>query len=427
MIKTFFKNLPVILLAAAVAITFSYVVSSLEEGPITRKIEIKVEDILLVVLGVIWIANILIAGKKKLPKPPLFFPIIVWLSVGFFGLLTNWLSMNIGARGFFFFLKEVEFFFLYFYLFYHIKSISSAKLIIKIWIFLGLINMGWVVYQAVRGIVGYYGPGAIGEESGSFPSGGFFLILFIFLFNILLFYYFNLSISKIKKTLVAAFTVAPAFGLFATGSRTAAAGFFFALFLTFLLYFLKRKKKIQVFLVIIIFLAVIIFSYFFIFPKFGAAERAVSFLEGISIQLDPGSYSGRSIIWKENLKGFFKEPLFLFFGMGKSVYIVYGESHNQFVRNFIETGIIGSLVFFSLIFAIIKMAFYGFSIKKEPLMVGLSSGLFVATLTMLLISLVSEPFIIVKIAETYWFFAALTMAVLTIGGSTATLENEKKY
>jgi len=65
-----------------------------------------------------------------------------------------------------------------------------------------------------------------------------------------------------------------------------------------------------------------------------------------------------------------------------------------------------------LIFVIIKKSFKGFLSKKNPFIIGLSSGLFVATLTMLLISIPAEAFIVVKIAETYWFFAAITMAVL---------------
>ncbi len=413
MIKNFFKNLPIILLAVAVAITFSFSAGKIKEA-YTRIIEIKIEDILLLILGLIWIANILISRKKRFQKPPLFFPILVWLSVGLFSLLTNWIFKNIGLyMGFFYFLKEVEFFFLYFYLFYHIKNINSAKLVIKIWIFLGLVNMGWIVYQLLMGIVGYYGPGAIGEEAGAFPSGSFFLIMFIFFFNVLLFYYFSLKISNLKKTILAIFTIAPVFGLFATGSRTAAAGFFFAILMTFLLYFFKEKKKIKPVLIIISILIIGILSYFFIFPKLGAAERAINFLEGISVQFDVESYSGRSIIWKENIEGFLKKPLFIFFGMGKSVFLAYGESHNQYVKNLIETGIIGSLAFLFLVFIIIKKSLWQFLLNRDPFVIGLASGLFITTLTMLLISLVGEPFTIVKSAETYWFFTALTMTVFS--------------
>jgi len=359
-----------------------------------------------------WIANLLISGRKKIEKPPLFFPILAWLGIGLFSLLTNWLFMNIEiSRGFFYFLKEIEFFFLYFYLFYHLKNIDSAKFIIKIWIFLGLVNVGWVIYQLCKGIIGYYGPGAIGEPEGPFPSGGFFLIIFIFLFNILLYYYFKLNISKLKKAILLAFTVSLTLGVFASGSRASGIGLLFAGFLTILFYFLKEKKKLKVFFITI--LVFIIFATVFIFflTKIPAAKRLIG-LEAFFWELSAKDSSTRFSIWKTQTLEAFKHPLFLFFGYGKSAALVYEESHSQYVRNLVETGFIGSIVFLFLIFVIIKKSFKGFLFKKNPFIIGLSSGLFVATLTMLLISIPAEAFIVVKIAETYWFFAAITMAVL---------------
>ncbi|GAG47290.1 unnamed protein product, partial [marine sediment metagenome] len=193
--KKWFKILPLILLTSAIALSPSF---SAGEIAGRRVIEIRIEDILIVILGLAWIANFLILKKRKLQKPPLLFPILAWLGIGFFSVLTNWIFMNIGfSRGFFYFLKEIEFFFLYFYLFYHIKNLDTAKFIVKLWVFLGVVNVGWVIYQLATGLElgGYdYGPGALSEQ-GSYPSGGFFLILFIFLFNVSLYYFLNLNIS----------------------------------------------------------------------------------------------------------------------------------------------------------------------------------------------------------------------------------------
>jgi len=409
------KILPVFLLATAIALSPSFSAGQIEGG---RVIEIRVEDFLIVILGLVWIANFLISGKKKVEKPPLLFPILAWLGIGFFSVLTNWIFGNIGiSRGFFFFLKEVEFFFLYFYLFYHLRSFDSVKFIIKAWIFLGLINISWIVYQIVSGlrITYYYGPMPF-MEPGPFPAGGFFLIIFIFFLNILLYYYFSLNISKFKKGVVAMAAVSPAVGVFCSGSRASFFGLILALILTFFLYSLK-KGFFKTFLIVIIFS--IFISGILVLSQQPVAERFLN-IEDIFWNLNTENPASRTSIWIYQLSEASERPLFLLFGFGKSVVLLEkkGESHSQYVRNIIETGIIGFLIFLILMFAIIKKSWHEFSKGKDSLLMGLSSGLFIATLAMLFISILAEAFIVVKISEAYWFFAALTMAALSLNKKT---------
>lgn len=412
MIKKIFKHLGVVLLAGAVGLTY---VSFTAGKAGTKAIEIKVEDILLLVLGLIWIANILLAGQRSFKKPPLLFPILAWVGIGLFTVLANWIFMNIGlGKSFFFFLKEIEFFFLYFYLFYHIRSVDSVKFIIKVWIFLGLVNIAWVIYQIVNNITkySYYGPGAIGEGKGPLTSGGFFLLLFLFFFNLLIFHYYKLNISKLKKAVITVFAVSPVLGIFTSGSRTALAGLFFSLIFIGLFYLIKHKKKLKAFLIIILMLIILITSLSFIFDNVRGAKRGMNFYKKIAWELSQDSDVTRFNIWKINTAEFLKQPLFMFFGMGKSVILTYGDSHNQYVRNFIETGIVGFLIFFFLIFIILKKSLQAFLHEKDSFIVGLCAGHFIATLTMLVISLVADAFMLVKLAETYWFFTALTMVTL---------------
>ena len=410
----FFKkeNLSLILLAAAIALSPSFSAGEIEGG---RVIEIRAEDILIVILGLVWIANFLISGRKKVEKPPLFFPILAWLGIGFFSVLTNWIFMNIGfSRGFFYFLKEIEFFFLYFYLFYHLKSLGSVKFIINTWILLGLVNVSWVVYQLIKGIkpgVGAYGPGFLGEPLGPLPSGGFFLILFVFFLNILIYYFLNLNISKFKKGILTVTAISPAIGVFSSGSRAS----FLALILTFLFYSFKKGflKTFLLGFLIIIFISIIFIS--------SPLEKRFLNIEQIFWNLSPENPVSRTSIWISQLSEASKYPLFFLFGLGKSTVLISEESHSQYVRNFIETGIIGSLIFLILIFVIIKKSWQGFSSRKDSLLIGLSSGLLVVTLTLLFISISAEAFLVVKIAEVYWFFAGLTMATLTFS------KNKKNY
>ena len=78
------KNLIfLIILAMAIALFPSFSVGELSNG---KAIEIRIEDILIVVLGLIWIREII---KKKPEKPPLFWPILIWLGIGLISTLTN--------------------------------------------------------------------------------------------------------------------------------------------------------------------------------------------------------------------------------------------------------------------------------------------------------------------------------------------------
>ena len=50
--------------------------------------------------------------------------------------------------------------------------------------------------------------------------------------------------------------------------------------------------------------------------------------------------------------------------------------------------------------------------SKEPLLIGLSSGLLISTIAMLFISIAAEGFLVVKINEIYWFFVSIMIAAL---------------
>jgi len=200
-------------------------------------------------------------------------------------------------------------------------------------------------------------------------------------------------------------------GIYASGSRASFYGLIFALFLTLLFYSI-RKGFLKTFL--IGFFVLIFIISIFLFSQKSLVKRYLS-LEYFLWNLNPENPVSRPGIWISQFSEASERPWFFFFGFGKSVILGgQGESHSQYVRNFVETGIIGSLIFLFLMFIILKKSWQGFSRGKNPLLIGLSSGLFVATLTLLFISISAEAFIVVKISEVYWFFTALTMVALSL-------------
>jgi len=423
--KQIIQNFPVVLLISAIALSPSFSAGTFAGGKI---IELRIEDFLIVILGLIWIANFLISRKEKIEKPPLLFPILIWLSIAFISVLTNLIFSNLLLdRSFFYFFKYVEIFIFYFYIFYHIKSIDSAKFLIKLWIFLGALNVIFVVYQIMfrasgaQGFLatiydgfitkiglraGEYGAGAIGEW-GVFPSGAFFLIIFVFLLNIFLYYFLNQNISIFKKGMLGILMISPALGVFGSASKTNFLALIFTFFLTIFFLFLKKKNFRLIFGTILIF---IFLTTLFVFSlQAPVVERLIP---NLSLEYTIGNYkAGRLDFILPPLKESLEHPFLPFLGFGVG-YVT--EAHNQYVRNFIETGIIGSFAFIFLIWVILRKSFQVYSKSQDSFSVGLAAGLLVATFSMLFFSLATDPFIVVKPASVFWSFAALAMAVFTL-------------
>ncbi len=422
--KNWIKSLSLILLALAIGFSPSFSAGVIEGG---RVLEIRVEDILLIILGLIWISSFLISGKIKIEKPPLFFPILAWVGINFFSVLTNWTFANLSySQGFFFFLKDVEFFFLYFYVFYHIKNYDQIKFIIKTWIFIGLVHIGWILYEITTGarLTYYYGPTPFIEPEGPLPAGGFFLMIFIFFLNIFLFHYLNQRSSKLKKGLLFLVVMSPALGVISSGSRVSFFGFIFALILIFFLYFIKKGISNSFLMVLLIAVFVAGISVL-VFSEIPSLNRLID-PDVLLFELSTKQYSTRLSIWKNQIMKISERPLLLFFGFGKSFLLAGQQSHSQYLKNLVETGIIGSLIFLFLIFVILKKSFEGFRSRKDSLARGLSAGLFVATLTMLLLSIAGEAFMVVKPNEVYWFFAALTMTVFSFSKKEKSKNHAKR-
>jgi len=411
--KDALKILSLIFLAGAIAFSPSFPAGKLADGKV---IEIRIEDILIFILGFLLIVNFLASEKTKTERPPLFFPILAWLSMGFLSVLTNWSfsDLDIG-RGFFYSLKEVQFFIFYFYVFWSIKKIDSAKLLVKVWVIFASINVLYVIYQMIFGSKrGYYGTAAIGEW-GPFPTGAFFSLIFIFLFNLFLYYFLNLKNSAFLKITLGIFTFSPVLGVIGSGSQTAFLATGFAIFLSLFFYFLKSqksKKMILFFVLIVLLLTFLLIIFYFESYNILGASRGKDVL---SLKNAYDLYLIKR--WDDIIKPLFLrfsgEMSFLDIILGKGKGYV-GEAHNQYLRNFIETGIIGSLIFFILIFSIIGKSWKGFSKNRDRFAVGLSAGLLISTITLLFISFATEPFIVVKPSSVYWFFAAMALTVLSL-------------
>lgn len=408
--KNFLKYFWITLLAAAIAISPSFVFGTIEGG---RPLEIRVEDVLIALFCFFWILNIMAEKKTALKKPPLFLPIMAWLGVGAISVLSNIILGNIGvSRAFFFFLKEVEFFVIYFFVASRINKTETAKYVVNVWIALGAANALWIIYELISGstLTYYYGPTAFSEPGAPFPSGGFFLVLFLFLLNVFLFYYLYLPLVLWKKIFIGVATSLPLIGLLSSGSRTSFYALILSLLAVFFLYMVKRGSmksalKLCFFAIIVIAIA------WQLLPFIPGSDRFIR-KENIG-EFQVLSRGSRLTLWGIQITGMLKNPSHLLFGFGKSYILEEEQPHNQYLQNLVDVGIVGSIIFFVIIGSIIKKSLRHFIHQKDPFIVGISAGLLAITLAMLIASMAAEAFRVVKPSEIYWFLIAIGMAVLT--------------
>jgi O-antigen ligase len=123
-----------------------------------------------------------------------------------------------------------------------------------------------------------------------------------------------------------------------------------------------------------------------------------------AVGLDP-STSARLISVKQAYEGFTNRPIL---GYGVTGFAFMDQ---QFARTLVETGIVGLATFLALIWALLKAGMHSFRTLTEPEDRGLALGFIAGTFGMLGHALGANTFIIVRIMEPFWFFAAIVVAL----------------
>ena len=125
------------------------------------------------------------------------------------------------------------------------------------------------------------------------------------------------------------------------------------------------------------------------------------------VRLDT-STSARLKSWRGAISDWTKQPIL---GYGVTGYAFMDA---QLPRVLIETGILGLMAFLYLIYAVFRMAFSNLSKVRTPIYRGLIIGFISGFVGLLIHSLGANTFIIVRIMEPFWFFAGMVAVLPTI-------------
>lgn len=411
-IATFFAprfGLVVMLLSVMVASDMPIGVDTATE----RAITIRMEDIILILVSLGWLFN---RAKTRtltqIKHVPVYTAIMAMSGViiisTIFGYLQNTVSIQ---RGFFFAMKRLEYFWIFFMTFNLMESDKEAKRALYILLFVSLI-------VACIGIIQFFffplseltTGGATGTAGfGRANTMGDFLLIVIGLSMGLIIYAKNPKTISLSILLFLIFATS----LILTKSRGAYVSFPPLLFMIFLVS--KSKKGILILLACTIFVGL-----YFLILNMGTGE--ISFLfkkhheeiteqftqianvasEGVDV--DPSLHS-RVVAWRLSIDQVISYP---FLGQGCGAKKL-GYTDNQYVQEALETGIIGLTIFLYMNLMIFFFLYRYFKYTNNLLAKSLTLGFMGGHTGMMVHGITMVNFYTIFNMEVFWLVLAFIM------------------
>ncbi len=373
-------------------------------GPIaeSRRIVVRSEDVLLLVVALSWLAKTAVNKELGIAvKTPLNRPILAYVAATAIATLIGYLTGTVaGVGGFFYGLKYVEYFVVYYMVVNNLadrrqawRFVTAAFLTAVIVSLIGMtqIPSGQRVSAPFEGRDG---------EPNTF--GGYLLLLMMVAGGIAL-ETLRLRTRAIYLGLLGLMSIPFMFTL----SRTSYVGLIPAAAVMAVLSS-RRRAMIGALLALLVASPLVLA----IFPETVAKrvrytfepERGQPTVRVGAVGLDP-STSARLISIKEAFDGWTHRPLF---GYGVTGFAFMDQ---QFARTLVETGLVGFATFLALIWALLKAGVGSFRALEVPEDRGLALGFVAGTVGLLGHAIGANTFIIVRIMEPFWFFAAIVVAL----------------
>lgn len=343
-------------------------------------------------------------GKKNYNNLLLMLIFVLYMVIGNF---IFYLKGNIDLNSIFYIGKNIEFYlcFIIISYFFRIHTIKAYKIFEITIMFIVIYGF----YQLLIGKISYYGIGTMFETAPS-TSGSIY-----FVSSTVSFYLYKM----IKKSRFRNYAILTYILTILTISKTNIIGLtlFYIIFFTLEIshkvivrnnkYTYIKKDKI---LIIMAFLILILTAILFVIYKFDV-NRIINENNMITKIIDRFNRLGSSYSFRSNKAGYYLEyfikdsPLILLFGSGKGIteYAFKVKTlavDNQYVRAIIELGIIGIIIWTSVVVSILK------SLKRLNVkyVYHLGISLFISYLAM---AIGYEVFVVTKTGIVFWFLMGI--------------------
>jgi len=377
-----------------------FIVGTTEGASMGRGITLRVDDLIVAVIGFSWLARMAINKELGLflrtpLNGPIAYYILVCVASTLFGAMFGRVDLKTGLL---FVLKYFEYVLIYFMVVNYSKDRAQLKTFV--WamlltcVIVSIVSMAEIP-QGQRISAPFEG------KSGEPNTYGGYLVFMMSIAAGLAFMVESFRIRLVYFFLVIFFSIP----LLYTQSRSS-----YLAAIPAVLSFLWLSKKKQWIPPVLLLVALLLP---FMAPKVTKDRVSYTFTQGIGrsdvvtvagVQLDT-STSARIQSWKAAIRDLSQHPVL---GFGVTGYRFVDA---QYVRVAAETGLVGLLIFLILLGTILKHSFRVYSTSHDPFDKGLSIG-FIAGFTGLLFHAIgANTFIIVRIMEPFWFVAAMVMMI----------------
>ncbi len=386
--------------------------------PGERRLDLRVEDILLVFLLAAWFPYGTL--RRVFEITPLGKPLGWYVGLSLF---CTGVAIVVGeldpVRAVFYMGKEVEYFFIFLVVANWVRSAKEVTVGAAFLVVGGLINAVWVVDQVLTGSTGTffetpdtvsymggavraysYGPTLVGEIS-PLSTGGFFLVIFFLILGLT-----AMSRRAYQRAILFALGALVAGAAFSSLSRVSIFGGIagVAIVLVF------SEKKLFFKWIIPIGCAVVLVSSY-LMGALRSSERVFDW-EGFWY----GFVEGRlELIWQPLLTAMERGMGTILFGFGKSSLgfvreLPFEEAHNFYLRIFLEMGVLGPLAFIWILVCVIRLSRNLYKDAKLGISRAVGLATMGATIALSLGALAQDVFVAVKVMEPFWFLVGLAAA-----------------
>src|SRR5881296_2220952 len=370
-------------------------------GAAGRGITLRFDDLLLVVIGFVWLAKMAIQkGGTPFLRTPLNGPIMFYMAAAGLATLIGVMGGRVKPMsGFFFWLKYYEYVFLYFMVVSAVTTKEEARGLV----FASLVTCFVIALFAIAQIPSGERASAPfeGEEGEPNTLGGYLVFMLAIVTGLLM----TPGAVTHKLPLLILMGVG-GIALQATLSRSSflAAG----VVILGVLGLVWRKNPLYPALFLIALLTAPWWTPHAVTERimytFAQPQEEGQIRLG-SVRVDT-STSDRLRSWRQSLDYFQRSPLW---GAG----VTGGPFIDaMYPRVLVETGLLGSCAFLVLLWAVFRTGVTGYQQVPDPFMRGVTLGFLLGFGGLLVHAIGANTFIIVRIMEPFWLYAALIVRML---------------